>query len=120
MKYKELQAIVFDFRLTLLRFHFGIRIRPLPRSWRFFPYGVIPSCLWVGPLELTFGKLSEGLFETSIFVDFSLVNSGISFRFVPRWWKLGVTIDNKLMGYVNAYSHCGPLHIHSYKWIEYL
>ncbi|MFA5344757.1 MAG: hypothetical protein WC315_00565 [Candidatus Omnitrophota bacterium] len=115
-----LKAIRFDLRLNLLKVHVGVRIRPLIRSWKWFPYGLIPTCLWLGPIEFTVfaGKYAKWL-DFSCSVDFDLKEEGISFRFNPFWWELGTTFSlDGMNGYFTAYPKCGPLHIYAYKWLE--
>jgi hypothetical protein len=116
MIYKKLKELVFDFRVDFLKLHVGIRIRPLPRSWELFPYGIIPTCLWVGPIELTFCRAREW-FGLQCAVSFDMELSGLSFRFNPLQWELAPHIaTNSLVGYVSAYNMCGPFHIYSHEW----
>ena len=117
MIYKKLESLVLDFRVDFLRLHVGIRIRPLPRSWHLFPYGVIPTCLWVGPIELTFCRVREW-FGIQCAVSFDMKLSGLSFRFNPLWWGLETDLSSSLNGYLSAYNKCGPFHLYSHEWIR--
>jgi len=79
---KKQPRLVFDTRLTVMGFHFGIRIRPFPRNWECLPFGFSWTCIWLGPLEFTLAKMRSRRrpVEMSTSVELTIRNLKISLR----------------------------------------
>jgi len=108
--------LTFDLRIQLFKIHIGIRIRPLPRTWKWgFPFGRPTTSLFLGPIEFTvFVRRYNKLINLSLSVSAAIREQHISFRLHPfrRWrWKF----ENEKEAWLSSASvFCGPISIYAH------